>query len=267
MNLQLAGKKVLVTGSTAGIGLAIAQAFYDEGAQVYVNGRTGPRVAEAIREISAKLPSVTGGKVTGVAADLAIAQGAAKLFAELPEVDILINNLGIYEAKPAGDLTDEDWTTMLSTNVISGARLSRHYLKAMRAREWGRVVFIASESGVNIPAEMIHYGVSKSAQIALARGLAETTVGTAITVNSVLPGPTYSEGINRFLSDVLPAGITDRKAAEVEFVKKLRPSSLIQRFSRAEEVASLVVYLSSPLASSTNGAAVRVEGGINRGIL
>lgn len=258
MNLQLKGKTALVSGSTAGIGLAIAKALASEGATVIVNGRSMDRVEAAVKEI--------GGDARGFAADLATAAGAAHLVGEFPAVDILVNNLGVFEAKPMIDIHDSDWQRMFDVNVLSGARLAQAYLPGMIARGTGRVIFIASETGVNVPPDMIHYGVSKAAQIALARGLAETTAGTAVTVNSVLPGPTRSEGVARFLNEVLPS-TSDRGSAERNFLRQLRPTSLIQRFAEAGEVATLVAYLASPLASATNGAAIRVEGGLLRGVL
>jgi NAD(P)-dependent dehydrogenase (short-subunit alcohol dehydrogenase family) len=261
MNLELTGKTALVTASTGGIGLAITKALHREGAEVIVNGRTGARVSDAIGRIKEG-----ESRVSGIAADLTTREGMAKVLESVPRVDILVNNLGVYEAKPLEALKDDDWLKMFETNVLTGARISPFYLKGMKDRNWGRILFIASEAGVNIPADMMPYGVSKAAQIALARGLAETTVGTGVTVNSVLPGPTYSEGINSFLDSVVKDS-GDRAESEREFLKKARPTSLIQRFATAEEVANLVVYLASPLSSATNGAALRVEGGLLRGII
>ncbi len=264
MNLELNGKKALVTASTGGIGRAIAERLHQEGAAVIVNGRTQDRVNGAIAEIGAKF----GGKNTlaGFAGDLAQLDVAERLVKEFPEVDILVNNYGVYNAKPANELTAQDFTEMFHKNVVSGSVLAIHYLIRMKAKNWGRILFIASESGANIPVDMIPYGVSKAAQIALARGLAESTAGTAVTVNSVLPGPTRSEGVSRFLDQVLGEG-SDRTKMEKEFVAKARPTSLIQRFADPEEVAPLVAYLASPLAAATNGAAVRVEGGLLRSTL
>jgi NAD(P)-dependent dehydrogenase (short-subunit alcohol dehydrogenase family) len=264
MDLQLIGKTALVTGSTAGIGFAIASALAQEGASVVVNGRTGARVNDAVRKIESTKPV---GAVTGIAADLGSAAGVEALTAKLPRTDILVNNLGIFEPKPFAEIADADWMRFFEVNVLSGVRLSRHYLGEMLAKNWGRIIFISSESGVNIPAEMIHYGVTKTAQIALARGIAESTAGTGVTVNSVLPGPTRSEGVLGFVDGMAKQqGIT---VAEVEkqFFEKLRPSSLIRRFAEPREVASMVVYLCSPLAAATTGAAVRVEGGVVRSIL
>jgi NAD(P)-dependent dehydrogenase (short-subunit alcohol dehydrogenase family) len=259
MNLQLEGKRALVTGSTAGIGFSIAEALANEGATVIVNGRTQKRVDEALAKLK--------GKVEGIAADLGTAEGAEKTFARYPEVDILINNLGIFEPKPFEEIPDEDWRRFFEVNVLSGVRMSRHYLPGMKQRNWGRIVFISSESGVNIPIEMIHYGMTKTAQIAVARGLAETTKGTNVTVNSILPGPTASEGVGNFVKDMARVQKTDAATVEKEFFKSVRPTSLIQRFARTQEVAALVAFVASPLSSATNGAALRVEGGTVQAIL
>ncbi|MGA3202784.1 MAG: SDR family NAD(P)-dependent oxidoreductase [Bryobacteraceae bacterium] len=259
MNLQLEGKRALVTGSTAGIGFAIAEALANEGAAVIVNGRTQKRVDEALAKLK--------GKVEGVAADLGTAEGAAEVWRRYPEVDILINNLGIFEPKPFEQIPDEDWRRFFEVNVLSGVRMSRQYLPGMKQRDWGRIIFISSESAVQIPAEMIHYGMTKTAQIAVARGLAETTKGTNVTVNSVLPGPTASEGVGDFVKSMAEAQKTDAATVERQFFKTVRPSSLLQRFARTEEVAALVAFVASPLSSATNGAALRVDGGVVRAIL
>ena len=263
MNLKLNGKKALVTGSTAGIGLEIARSLFREGAKVIVNGRTQARVDDAVREVQSLDPTRRD-DVLGIVADLGSQAGVEALVRKVSEVDVLVNNLGVYKAQPLEDIREADWKHMFDVNVMSGAVLSQTYLKGMRARDWGRILFIASEAGVNIPADMIPYGVSKAAQIALARGLAETTAGTGVTVNSVLPGPTYSEGINQFLENLPLDQGQDRVALEKEFLLKLRPTSLLRRFATAEEVANMVTYLASPLSSATNGAAVRVEGGLLR---
>jgi NAD(P)-dependent dehydrogenase (short-subunit alcohol dehydrogenase family) len=264
MDLQLTNKKALVTGSTAGIGFAIASLLAQEGASVVVNGRSPRRVEEAAQRIRARTKNVL---VTGVAADLGTKEGADLLTRDVPAVDILVNNLGIFEPKPFAEITDGDWRRFFEVNVLSGARLSRFYLPPMLQKNWGRIVFISSESGVNIPAEMIHYGVTKTAQIALARGLAEATAGTGVTVNSVLPGPTRSEGAERFLEDLAKGQGTDAARVEAEFFRTARPSSLLKRFAAPEEVAAMVVYVCSPRASATNGAALRVDGGAVRSIL
>jgi NAD(P)-dependent dehydrogenase (short-subunit alcohol dehydrogenase family) len=253
MNLQLAGKTALVTGSTAGIGLAIATALAKEGAVVTVNGRTQERVDKAL-EIS--------GAAHGVAADLGTEAGASAVMARFPSVDILVNNLGIFEPKPFEQITDDDWRRFFEVNVMSGVRLSRHYIGPMKQNNWGRIIFVSSESALQIPLEMIHYGMTKTAQLAISRGLAETTAGTAVTVNAVLPGPTESEGVLGFV-DRLAA---ERRAIEQGFFKSARPSSILQRFATTEEVADVVAFVCSPLASAINGAAVRADGGVIRSI-
>ncbi len=259
MNLQLDGKRALVTGSTAGIGFAIADALAAEGAVVIVNGRTQKRVDEALAKLK--------GNAQGIAADLGTAEGAAEVAKRYPEVDILINNLGIFEPKPFEQISDDDWRRFFEVNVLSGVRMSRQYLPGMKQRDWGRIIFISSESAVQIPAEMIHYGMTKTAQIAVARGLAETTKGTNVTVNSVLPGPTASEGVGDFVKSMAATRKTDAAAVEKEFFNSVRPSSLLRRFARTEEVAAMVAYVASPLSSATNGAALRVDGGVVQAIL
>lgn len=258
MDLQLNGKLALVSGSTAGIGYAIAEALAREGARVIINGRKQASVDEAI----AILKNETGGVVEGFAGDLSKAETAVALFARYPAVDILINNLGIFEPKPFEDIPDADWVRFFDINVLSGVRLSRLYLPAMRKADWGRIIFISSESGFQIPSEMVHYGMTKTAQVAVARGIAETVAGSGITVNSVLPGPTKSRGVVDFVDQLAAADGKTAADVEKEFFEKVRPTSLIKRFSTTEEVASLVAYLSSPLASSTTGAAIRVDGGV-----
>jgi NAD(P)-dependent dehydrogenase (short-subunit alcohol dehydrogenase family) len=264
MDLQLQGKRALVTGSTAGIGLAAATGLYYEGASVVVNGRTKERVEEAVGKIRG-----TGGdgEVSGIASDLSTAEGVGHLVRQLPEVDILVNNLGIFEPKPFEEIPDEDWLRFFETNVLSGVRLTRHYLSGMRRKNWGRIVFVSSESGLQIPVEMIHYGMTKTAQIAIARGVAESVAGTGITVNSVLPGPTESEGVAQFVADLARQRGVDRSVVEAEFFQTARPSSLLKRFATVEEVANMIVYVCSPLASATNGAALRVDGGVVRAIV
>jgi NAD(P)-dependent dehydrogenase (short-subunit alcohol dehydrogenase family) len=264
VNLQLKGKSALITGSTAGIGLDIARNLYLEGAIVFINGRTEARVSEARERILDSSAERDSARVQGIPLDLSTPNGQESLFHQLPQVDILVNNLGIYKAKPFSEIPRNDWGRLFDINVVSGAVLSQYYLKGMKEKNWGRILFIASESGGNIPPEMIHYGVSKAAQIALARGISELTKGTNITVNSVLPGPTHSEGVSKFLKEVVGGHQGDRIQRENDFLKHLRPTSLIQRFATGDEVATLVTYLASPLASATNGASVRVEGGILR---
>ncbi|HEX2871268.1 MAG TPA: SDR family oxidoreductase [Polyangiaceae bacterium] len=263
MDLGLRGKRALVTGSTAGIGYAIAELLAREGAAVVVNGRTAERVEQAVRRISAVAPDSA---VSGVAADAGSAAGAASLIEAYPEVDVLVNNMGIFEPKPFEQISDEEWLRFFEVNVLSGVRLARHYVPRMKAKNWGRVVFISSESGLQIPTEMIHYGTTKTAQLAVSRGLAETLVGTNVTVNSVLPGPTSSEGVGAFVADLAKAQGKDIATVEREFFKSARPSSIIQRFGTPAEVASLVAYVCSTAASATTGAALRVDGGVVRAI-
>jgi len=257
MDLELKGKTALVTGSTAGIGLAIAAALAKEGAEVIVNGRTQERVDAAVK---------ASGAAHGFAADLATEAGAKALIERFPAVDILVNNLGIFEPKPFEEIPDDDWRRFFEVNVLSGVRLSRHYLPPMKQKNWGRIIFISSESGVQIPKEMIHYGMTKTAQLAVSRGLAETTAGTGVTVNAVLPGPTRSEGVGDFVNKLAAARGLDAAAVEREFFTKGRPSSLLQRFATTEEVASVVTFVCSPLAAAINGASVRAEGGVIQSI-
>jgi NAD(P)-dependent dehydrogenase (short-subunit alcohol dehydrogenase family) len=258
MDLGLTGKHAFVSGSTAGIGLAIAQALAREGARVTINGRTQARVDAALARVE--------GDVRGIAADLGTETGVESVSRALPEVDILVNNLGIFQPKPFFEIPDGDWRSFFEVNVLSGVRLTRRYLPAMLQKNWGRVVFISSESGLQIPAEMIHYGVTKTAQIALARGIAESVAGTGVTVNSVLPGPTASEGVGGFVADLARTQHKDEKTVEAEFFRDVRPSSLIKRFASVEEVAALVTYVCSVPASATTGAALRVDGGVVRAI-
>ena len=263
MDLKLEGKRALVTGSTAGIGFAIAQGLAQEGASVVINGRKKSRVEAAMEQIRKQTP---GAGLVGMAADVGQASEIERLVQGLPEVDILVNNAGIFEPKPFGQIPDADWFRFFEVNVMSGVRLSRAYLPAMIKKNWGRIVFISSESALNIPAEMIHYGLTKTSQLALSRGLAETTAGTGVTVNAVLPGPTRSEGVSGFVSDLAKAQKTNEDTVEVNFFKTMRPGSLLKRFATTDEVAAMVVYVCSSLASATNGAALRVDGGIVRSI-
>jgi hypothetical protein len=264
MDLQLAGKRALVTGSTAGIGYAIAKALANEGATVIVNGRTRQRVDDALQSLQqAKVP----GKLEGLALDLGTASGAQRAIQQYPDVEILVNNLGIFEPKAFEDISDADWLRFFEVNVLSGVRLSRHYLPRMKQRNWGRIVFISSESALQIPAEMIHYGMTKTAQLAIARGLAETTVGTDVTVNSVLPGPTGSEGVLTFVDQMATHTNTPRAEVEREFFRTVRPSSLLKRFERPDEIGAFVAFVCSPLSSATNGAALRADGGVVRAIV
>lgn len=254
MDLQLSGKTALVTGATAGIGLAIAKQLAREGADVVIAGRSRQKLDAALKEI--------GPKGRGIESDPASAAGAAKLVAEQPGIDILVNNLGIYEAKAFADISDEDWQHLFDVNVMSGVRLARAYLPGMLARNSGRIIFISSESGLMVPTDMIHYGTTKTAQLAIARGLAGLTKGTKVTVNSVLPGPTRSEGIVDFLRSVASDPNAPEQELEREFFTKHRATSLLQRMIEAAEIANLVTYLASPLSSATNGAALRAEGGL-----
>lgn len=259
MDLKLAGKRAVVTGSTKGIGHAIVVALAREGARVVLNGRSQASVDTALAEVKAAVP---GADVEGFAGDLASAAAAQALVARWPEVDVLVNNLGIFEPKPFEEIPDDDWRRFFDVNVLSGVRLSRAYLPGMKARDWGRIVFISSESGVQIPLEMIHYGMTKTAQIAVSRGIAETCAGTGVTCNAVLPGPTKSAGVDEFVAQL--GGGQPFEQFEKTFFEKIRPSSLLKRFATTEEVASLVAYVCSPLASATNGAALRCDGGVVR---
>ena len=264
MDLKLNDKVAFVSGSTAGIGFATAKRLLVEGAKVVINGRTNDSIDKAIEELRAAVP---GANVSGIAADFSKVDEVNNLLAQLPEVDILINNAGIFEPKPFTEIPDEDWYRFFEMNVMSGIRLSRHYFPKMLAKNWGRIIFISSESGVFIPDEMIHYGMTKTAQLAVSRGLAELTKGSNVTVNSILPGPTKSKGVGGFIEDLSKANNKSIEEVEQDFFKNMRPTSLIQRFATVEEVADTVVYYSSPLASATNGASIRVEGGLVRSIL
>jgi len=257
MNLELQGKTALVTGSTAGIGLAIASRLASEGAAVIVNGRSEERVAAAMKE---------SGAVHGLVADLGSEEGMRLCIERFPKVDILVNNLGIFEAKPFAEISDADWRRFFEVNVLSGARLCRHYLAPMLAQNWGRIVFISSESGLQIPTEMIHYGMSKTAQLAVSRGLAETTAGTAVTVNSVLPGPTKSEGVMTFVDQMAKEGGQSRDEFEKAFFRNVRPTSILQRFITPDEIAAVVVFVCSPLAAAINGTSLKADGGVVRSI-
>jgi NAD(P)-dependent dehydrogenase (short-subunit alcohol dehydrogenase family) len=258
MDLKLEGKLALVSGSTAGIGYAIARTLAQEGARVIVNGRTQAAVDDAVERIR----SDTGGTAEGHAGDLSRAAAAEEVVQRHAGIEILVNNLGIFEPKAFEDIPDEDWLRFFDVNVLSGVRLARLVLPAMKRANWGRIVFISSESAVQIPTEMIHYGMSKTAQLAVSRGLAESVAGTGITVNSVLPGPTKSRGVGDFVQDMARADGKTFEQVEAEFFDKVRPTSLIKRFGTPQEVASLVAYIASPLASATTGAALRVDGGV-----
>lgn len=264
MDMELEGKRALVTGSTAGIGYAIAEGLAKEGASVIVNGRTSPRVEQALASLR---KANVRGKAEGFPADLGTAAGVQSAIEKFPDVDILVNNLGIFDPKPFDEISDDEWMKFFEVNVLSGVRLSRHHLPRMIKRNWGRIVFISSESAVQIPVEMIQYGMTKTAQLAISRGLAETTVGTAVTVNTVLAGPTSSEGAQEFVNRMATSQKKTAAEIEQEFFRSVRPTSLLRRFTRPDEVAAMVTFVCSPLSSATNGAALRADGGVVRSIL
>ncbi len=259
MDLKLHDKTALVSGSSKGIGFAIANQLAAEGARVIVNGRSKATVESALEQIRRTTPAAN---VDGFAGDLALAEAAATVVARFTQVDILVNNLGIFEPKPFEEIPDDDWRRFFDVNVLSGVRLSRAYVLGMKQRGWGRIVFISSESAIQTPAEMIHYGMTKTAQLALSRGLAESCAGTGVTVNAVLPGPTRSEGVEEFVHQ-LSAG-QSFEAFEKQFFQDFRPSSLLKRFETPEEIASLVTFVCSPISSAITGAALRVDGGVVR---
>ncbi|WP_285057046.1 SDR family NAD(P)-dependent oxidoreductase [Pedobacter ginsengisoli] len=264
MDLQLRNKTAFISGSTAGIGFAIAQSLLQEGAKVVINGRSEEGVATAVKELQ---QLVKDADVSGLAADFSNAEEVSALIEQLPDIDILVNNAGIFEPKPFEEIPDEDWFRFFEVNVMSGIRLSRNIFPKMLAKNWGRIIFISSESAVFIPDEMIHYGMTKTAQLAVSRGLAELSKGTGVTVNAILPGPTKSKGVGTFIEDLARAGSISTDEVEADFFKNLRPTSLLQRFASVEEIANIVTYYVSPLASATNGAAIRAEGGLVRSIL
>jgi len=264
MQIDLSKRSAIVTGSTAGIGLAIATGLAKAGASVVITGRTQARVDEAIAAVKKDAPNAD---VSGVAADLGTKEGADALIKAVPQTDILVNNLGIFEPRDFFEIDDAEWTRFFDVNVISGVRLSRHYAKGMAERGWGRVQFISSESSIQTPPEMVHYGVTKTAQLAVSRGLAEVLTGTGVTVNAVLPGPTLSEGVSEFFGKIAKNGGKTQEEVEAEFIKTHRPTSLIQRLLSVEEVANVSVFLASEQASGTTGASFRVDGGVARLIL
>jgi len=264
VDLKLTGKVALVTGSTAGIGFAIARSLAREGAHVYVNGRTQERVDAAITAIRSRAANAS---VDGIAADFSAAAGAETVIKQLPAVDVLVNNVGIFEPKLFAAIPDADWYRFFEINVMSGVRLSRHYLAGMLKKNWGRILFISSESAVQIPPEMVHYGMTKTAQVAIARGIAESVAGTGVTVNSILPGPTESEGVAAFVDALAKQQNKSKPQLEAEFFQHARPSSLLKRFATVDEVAAMAVYLAGEPSSATNGAALRVDGGVVRAIL
>lgn len=258
MELGLVGKRAFVSGSTQGIGHAIARALAREGVEVVINGRDEDRVESAVRALEAELPSAT---VSGVAADLAIPREVERLLADLGSIDILVNNVGLFDVRPFAELTDEDWAGFFGANVMTGVRLSRALLPQMLDAGWGRVIFIGSESGVNIPADMIHYGVTKAAMLALGNGLAKLTRGTGVTVNTVVGGPTYSDGVARAVEQIASAQQLAPEVMRAAIIGENR-TSLLERFIEPGEIADLVAYLASPLSSATNGAAIRADGGV-----
>lgn len=263
MKIDLSGKRAIVTGSTAGIGFATATGLAGAGAAVIVNGRSEAAVEAALKRLRATLP---GAKLEGIAGDLGTAEGVERFLARVGECDILVNNLGIYEEKPFEAISDADWFRIFEVNVMSGVRLARHYLPRLLKRGWGRIVFVSSESARQIPVEMIHYGMTKTAQLAVSRGLAELTRGTAVTVNAVLPGPTLTDTLRGvFEAEATAKGLSIDEVAR-RFIAELRPTSLIQRWATPEEVASMIVYVVSPQASATNGAALSVDGGVVKAI-
>ncbi|CAD5108795.1 SDR family NAD(P)-dependent oxidoreductase [Zestomonas carbonaria] len=263
MHIDLSSKRAIVSGSTAGIGLAIARGLAAAGAEVVINGRTQERVDEALHLLRESVPLA---KVSGIAADLGDAAGVASFIQQAPDTDILVNNLGIFEPKGFFDIPDEDWLHVFEVNVMSGVRLARHYARGMSHRGWGRVLFLSSESALQIPTEMVHYGMSKTAQLAVSRGLAETLAGTGVTVNAILPGPTRSEGVGGFFAAMAQEQGVSVEQMERDFIAEHRPTSLIRRLATVDEVANMAVYLASEQASATTGAALRVDGGVLRSI-
>jgi NAD(P)-dependent dehydrogenase (short-subunit alcohol dehydrogenase family) len=264
VNLRLTNKIALVTGSTAGIGFAIARSLASEGAHVYLNGRTQERVDTAMAAIRSH---AAASQVDGIVADFSSPAGAETVIAKLPAVDVLVNNVGIFEPKPFAEIPDADWYRFFEINVMSGVRLARHYLAGMLKKNWGRILFISSESAVQIPAEMVHYGMTKTAQVTVARGIAESVAGTGVTVNSILAGPTESEGVGAFVEAMAKQQKKSKEEVEKEFFERARPSSLLKRFATVDEVAAMVTYVASELSSATNGAALRVDGGVVKAIL
>lgn len=259
MDLKIANKTALITGSTQGIGFATAKKLCEEGANVIINGRNEQKVNNAVKKLKALFSDV---KIIGITADLKDNEGCNKLISSIPHIDILINNLGIFEPKEFKDITEKEWLHMFNVNVMSGVRLSQHYLSSMVEQNWGRIIFISSESAIQIPKEMIHYGMTKTAQISVSRGIAELTRGTNVTSNSIIVGPSKSEGVVQFIEDFAKQNNQTFKEMEKDFFKKIRPTSLIQRFAEVEEDANMIVYIASALSSATNGAIVRVDGGV-----
>lgn len=259
MDLKIANKTALITGSTQGIGFATAKKLCEEGVNVIINGRSENKVNSAVMKLKALFNNV---KIIGITADLKDNEGCNKLVSLVGHIDILINNLGIFEPKEFKDITEEEWLHMFNVNVMSGVRLAQHYLSRMIEQNWGRIIFISSESAIQIPKEMIHYGITKTAQISVSRGIAELTRGTNVTSNAIIVGPSKSEGVVQFMEDFAKQNNQSFKEIEKEFFKNIRPTSLIQRFAEVEEDANMIVYTASSLSSATNGAILRVDGGV-----
>ncbi len=259
MDLKISGKIALITGSTQGIGFETARKLAQEGVNVIINGRNEKKVNNAVQKIKAEFPKI---KVVGITADLKDNEGCNKLISKIPHIDILINNLGIFEPKEFKDITEQEWLHMFNVNVMSGVRLAQHYLSSMIDQNWGRIIFISSESAIQIPKEMIHYGMTKTAQISVSRGIAELTQGTNVTSNAILLGPSKSEGVVEFIENFAKQNNIKFEEVEKDFFKSVRPTSLIQRFAEVEEDANMIVYISSALSSATNGAILRADGGV-----
>jgi NAD(P)-dependent dehydrogenase (short-subunit alcohol dehydrogenase family) len=259
MDLKISNKIALITGSTQGIGFATAKKLCEEGVNVIINGRNEEKVKSAVLKLQREFQNI---KIIGITADLKDNEGCNKLISQIPHIDILINNLGIFEPKDFTDITEKEWLHMFNVNVMSGVRLSQHYLSSMISQNWGRIIFISSESAIQIPKEMIHYGMTKTAQISVSRGIAELTKGTNVTSNSILLGPSKSEGVTQFINDLAKQNNQTFEEIEKDFFKNVRPTSLIQRFAEVNEDANMIVYISSALSSATNGAILRVDGGV-----
>ena len=259
MDLKIKGKIALITGSTQGVGFATAKKLCQEGVNVYINGRTESKVNTAVQKLKNEFPEV---EIKGVVANLKDIQGCNYLISKIPHLDILINNLGVFEPKNFEDITEKEWLDMFNINVMSGVRLSQHYLSNMIEQDWGRIIFISSESALQIPKEMIHYGMTKTAQISVARGIAELTKGTNVTSNSVILGPSKSEGVAQFIEELGKQNNQTFEEVEKDFFKNVRPTSLLQRFAQVEEDANMIVYIASALSSATNGAILRADGGV-----
>lgn len=264
MDLQLRSKTAFVSGSTQGIGFAIARQLLAEGAKVIINGRTGEKINQVLAKLKEEMPSAD---VSGIAADFSKGDEIEQLLAGLPDIDILVNNVGIFDLRPFFDIQDSDWTRFFEVNVMSGVRLSRSLLPKMLERKWGRVIFISSESGINIPANMVHYGMTKTAMLSVSRGLSQLTKDTGVTVNTIIGGPTYSEGVAGAVEQISAARNQNVEEVKADLMKALNPTSLLQRFIEPKEIAHLAVYLSSPLSAATNGAALRADGGVLNTIL